>query len=346
MKSTKAISAVVEHDNEDNNVETGQLLSAHTENSSSCHDSTNRNTATTTTLNPYKDEASIESRMHEMLLLFRLAIPTFIVQLGSVTPGFLVASYIGRTYPSEVYLDGYTIASVTTNLCILSLLQGLYSAADTLSPQAYGAGSHNQVGYIAVRGYIASMIVIVPIVLFLLLYMKQMLLWFGQDSVSVSLAYEWFRIYAMALPFYSLYQVTIKFLSAQSQMQPLLHCCILSTCIILPSLLFVFGSMLGFIGTAIALVLYHVFNSMSLIVYLYYYQPHDPLTWPGLHECVQHAIEWKPFISYMVRLYAKNNQSKLSDSLANALVRKLIFRLSAPEEYWQRQNGHTGKQLL
>ena len=305
MESTIAVPAAAEHDNENHLVEAERLLlSADHEGMSqlSTHNYSNNNTTVAPfTLNPYKDVESIESRIFEMMLLLRLAIPTLIVQLGSVIPGFVVASYIGRTYASAIYLDAYTLATVTTNLCILSLLQGLYSAADTLSPQAYGAGSHKQVGYIAVRGYIASMIVIAPIVLFLLVYMKPLLLWFGQDSVSVSLAYEWFRVYTMALPFYALYQITMKFLSAQNQMQPLLLCCSLSICIILPILLIVLGSMFGFIGTAISLVLYHVFNSVSLIVYLYCFQAHDPLTWPGLRDCFQNAIQLKPFISYVVR---------------------------------------------
>lgn len=286
--------------NIDNCTQTRSLL----ENSNTCNNTTTTTTTDidiATTMNPYKNVASIESRWYEILLLLRLAIPTFIVQLGSVTPGFVVASYIGRTNTSEVYLDGYTLATVTTNLCILSLLQGMYSAADTLSPQAYGAGSYKQVGYIATRGFIASMILLIPIILLLFAYMKPLLLWFGQDSVSVTLAYEWFRIYTVALPFYSLYQITIKFLSAQNQMQPLLVCCAISTGIVLPLLLFIFGSIYGFIGTAMALVLYHMFNSMSLIAYLAYFQPHEPSTWPGLYECCKNAIQWKPFITYMVR---------------------------------------------
>jgi multidrug resistance protein, MATE family len=299
MKSTifSSTATIVEHNNiEDHSVQNGQKLPLRAAISQS-----KQNNKSHTMMNPYKDAASIESRIYEMRLLLRLATPTLMIQLGSVTPSFLVASYIGRTYHSEVYLDGFTLASVTTNLCILSLLQGLYTAADTLAPQAYGAGSYKQVGYIATRGYIASMIVILPIVLFLLIYMKPMLLRFGQDNRSVSLAYDWFRIYTMALPFYSLYQITMKFLSAQNQMQPLLICCFISTCIILPLLLFAFGSMFGFIGTAIALVLYHCFNSMSLIVYLFYFQPHDPLTWSGLQDCIKNATKWKPFIKYMVR---------------------------------------------
>ena len=254
-----------------------------------------------TDMNPYKNVTSLESRWYEMILLLRLAIPTFIVQLGSVTPGFVVASYIGRTNTSEVYLDGYTLATVTSNLCILSLLQGMYSAADTLSPQAYGAGSYKQVGYIAARGFIVSMILLIPIVLLLFIYMKPLLLWFGQDSIIATLAYEWFRIYVMALPFYSLYHITIKFLSAQNQMQPLLICCTISTGIVLPLLLFIFGSIYGFMGTAMTLVLYHMYNAMSLIAYLAYFQPHEPSTWPGLFDCIRNAIQWKPFVTYMVR---------------------------------------------
>jgi hypothetical protein len=47
--------------------------------------------------NPHKDATSFESRWYEIKALFQLAIPTMIIQLGQVIPGFTIASYIGRT---------------------------------------------------------------------------------------------------------------------------------------------------------------------------------------------------------------------------------------------------------
>jgi Na+-driven multidrug efflux pump len=261
-------------------------------------DTDNRNNS-----NPHINTQSLQSRMYELECLLRLAIPTLIIQLGSVIPGFTVASYIGRTFSNVTYLAGFTLASVTANLFTLSLLQGLYTASDTLSPQAYGAGNMKEVGYLAIRGFIASMMVVLPIILLLIIYMKPMLLWIGEDSESATHACVWFRIYACSIPFYALYQVSMKFLSAQNQMQPLVVCCILSSCIVLPLSLYVFGNLYGFIGTAIAIVVYQLFQSVSLIVYIWLFQSHDPLTWPGLQDGVRNALQLKPFMSYMVRTF-------------------------------------------
>jgi multidrug resistance protein, MATE family len=243
---------------------------------------------------------SWQSHRYELTALMNLAIPTLAIQLGSVLPGFLIASYIGRSFEVE-YLDGFTLASLTVNLFVLSLLQGLYSASDTLSPQAYGAGNMSEVGYLAIRGFAASMLIVLPIALLLIFYMKNILVYVGEDVESVTHAWRWYQIDAIAIPFYSLYQVTMKFLSAQNQMTPLVVCSILSTCIVLPISLWFFGGVFGFLGTAIAMVIYQVFQSISLLVYLWWFSPHDPETWPGFRQGWTHAIQWKPFIYYMVQ---------------------------------------------
>jgi Na+-driven multidrug efflux pump len=93
----------------------------------------------------------------EARLLFELAVPTIFVQLGFVVPLFSIASYVGINY-GYIYLDGMTLASLTGNLCTLALLQGLYSASDTLSPEAFGAGNSREVGLLAMRGFLGSMV--------------------------------------------------------------------------------------------------------------------------------------------------------------------------------------------
>jgi Na+-driven multidrug efflux pump len=253
-------------------------------------------------VNPHPDVTSLESRWYEMNALFQLTLPTMIIQLGQVIPGFAIASYIGRTYSNDIsYLDGYTLASLSVNLFTLSLLLGLYTASDTLSPQAYGAGNMKEVGYLAIRGFLASMMVVLPIIVLLMYYMKPMLLWIGEDRMSVTHACAWFNIYAYSIPFYALYQVTLKFLSAQNQMQPLVICCLISTCLVLPISLYTFGTTYGYIGTAIAMSVYQSFQAILLLLYIYIRQPHDPSTWSGLWDGIQNAMQWKPLIDYMVR---------------------------------------------
>jgi MATE family multidrug resistance protein len=243
---------------------------------------------------------TLASQCHELKSVFHIALPTVVIQLGGVLPSFLTASYIGRNF-SAVYLSGFTLASLTGNLFTLSLLQGLYSASDTLSPQAYGAGNTQEVGILAIRGYVGSMIITLPSIILLGFIMDRLLVHIGEDPEAAVLAWRWYQIYAVSLPFYALYQVTWKFLSAQNTMLPLVVCTLLSCGVVLPVALHVAGAASGFLGTAVAIVVFQVFQSLSLLAYLWYFKPHNTSTWLGLKRGWTHAVKWEPFCAYMVR---------------------------------------------
>lgn len=249
----------------------------------------------------HHEVGTLASHYHELLAVFHLAIPTVTIQLGGVLPSFLTASYIGRNF-TVAYLDGFTLASLTGNLFTLSLLQGLYTASDTLSPQAYGAGNVSEVGHLAIRGYVGSALMTLPIIILLAVIMNQVLVAVGQDEEAATHAWHWYQIYAISLPFYALYNVTWKFLSAQNVMAPLVVCGLVSSCVILPLALYAAGAAFGFLGTAAAIVIYEIFLSLSLLAYLWYFQPHDPSTWPGLKRGWRQALQLEPFRAYMVRV--------------------------------------------
>lgn len=244
------------------------------------------------------DGANKPTAWSEARLLVNLAVPTVVVQLGAVIPPVLTASYIGRHLGSVYYLDGFTLASLTGNLLTLSLLQGLYSASDTLSPQAFGVGNFREVGLLAIRGFAWSLILLVPINLILVRYLESLLIWVGQDLITAGLAAQWYRIYAIALPFYALFNVTWKFLSAQEIMAPLVFVMLLSGGIILPLALETLVPWIGFTGSAMAVVLYYTSQVGMLLFYLAWKQPHHASSWPGLHAW-REALAWKPFLAYM-----------------------------------------------
>jgi hypothetical protein len=220
-----------------------------------------------------------------------LAVPTVILQLGFTLSPFLTASYVGRKY-GAVYLSGFTLANLTGNLFTLSLLSGLLSASDTLSPRAFGAGNHKEVGLIAMRGFIGSLCILVPTNLLLVPYLEPLLIHFGQDPEAAVHASQWYQIYVFALPFYALYNVTWKFLSAQNIMNPLLYVCLFTCLIVLPLLLEFFTAAFGFLGSAIAFTLFQASQAILLILYLWWNQPHVAATWPGIH-CWREAMEYK-----------------------------------------------------
>jgi MatE len=245
-------------------------------------------------------ETSWASRCRELAAVGSLAWPTVVVQMGTVWPGFWTASYIGRNFAVE-YLDGFTLASLTINLFTLSLLQGLYSASDTLSPQAYGAGNASEVGHLAVRGYLGSLLVTVPSYMLLAHSLKPVLIYLGIDAEASTHASHYYLINGLGLPFNALFQVTWKFLSAQNVMTPLLVCILVSCGLVLPITLWTLGGWYGFAGAAVANVVFQIVLALSLVAYLWLFQPHDPATWPGLRASLVQALRWEPFQTYMVR---------------------------------------------
>jgi MATE family multidrug resistance protein len=233
----------------------------------------------------------------EARLLINLAIPTVVIELGGTLPPALTASYIGR-HLGAIYLDGFTLASLTGNLFTLSLLSGLFSASDTLSPQAFGAGNYKEVGLLAIRAYIASLLLIIPINILLAVYMKDILIYVGENDKTALLAAQWYRVYMCGLPFYSFYNVTWKFLSAQEVMTPLIVVLIATCGIVLPLTLHQLVPRFGFMGSAYSIFIYQASQAAFLLLYLVYYKPFIPMTWPGL-QFWREALQKDKFRQFM-----------------------------------------------
>jgi MATE family multidrug resistance protein len=211
-------------------------------------------------------------------------------------PPLLTASYVGR-HLGSIHLDGFTLANLTGNLFTLSLISGLYSASDTLSPQAFGAGNFQEVGLLAIRGFAGAMMLVIPINLLLILFMDKFLMAIGQDEEPARLASQWYQIYALALPFFALYNITWKFLSSQEIMVPLVVVLAL-TLMMLPFWLDGLVTAYGFVGSALAILIYQVSQVCLLMTYLWWHKPHQEGTWPGIGAW-RLALEWKPLRAYL-----------------------------------------------
>lgn len=245
-----------------------------------------------------EEHLSRQLALQETRNLINLAIPTVTIQMGAVLPPLLLTSFIGRTYGS-VYLDGFLLASLTGNLFTLSLLQGLFSAADTLSPQAFGANNEREVGLLAMRGLLGSLMVMVPINAVLVIHMGPILDYVGIDPEVSHYAWRWYRIYVLSLPFYALFQVTWKFLSAQGVLLPCVVAVGVSSVVVLPVALVVWTHFAGYFGAAWALVTFQATEAILLLTYVWWKQPHRPETWPGLAYW-RDALEKRRFLSYIV----------------------------------------------
>ena len=165
------------------------------------------------------------------------------------------------------------------NLCTQTLVTGLFGAIDTLSPQALGKGEYNEVGYLAIRGVICSVLLPVPINIILIMYLKYILIALGEDEEASNFANEWYNIFVWSLPFSILYGSLCKFCTVQRIMKPVIIVSLLSTVLIAPTL-HVCCHWWGFIGTAIAYVINWICQAMFLLGYVCYKKPHDKRTWP------------------------------------------------------------------
>jgi Na+-driven multidrug efflux pump len=235
----------------------------------------------------------------EVQMFFELAATTTLLNLGFVLSPLLTASKIGRRF-GPVFLSGFSLANLTGNLCTFSLVAGLFSASDTLCPQAFGAEDYPEVGYLCIRGIIASAVMLIPINLVLILYLQPILIHFGQNPTAATLAQEWYQIFVLSIPFSIVYNTMWKFLSAQHVMKPLIVSSTLSCFIVLPLALELCTYQFGFLGSAIAYVIFQASEATLLLGYVIWKKPHHPETWPELDmSSVRQAMKMKPMLEYL-----------------------------------------------
>ncbi|KAL3907674.1 MAG: hypothetical protein SGILL_008776 [Bacillariaceae sp.] len=233
----------------------------------------------------------------EAKLFTELASVTSLLNLGFILSPLLTASYIGRRF-GPVFLSGFTLANLTGNLCTFSLMSGLFGASDTLSPQAFGVGNYPEVGYIAMRGVLAAVTMLLPINIVLVLFLEPIMEMFGQDPEASMHAQSWYRIFVFSIPFSILYNAIWKFLSAQHVVKPLLIVSITCTFVILPVALELCIESMGFLGSAVAYVIFQGSQAVLLLLYLLLKHPHHNGTWPGLGNWRQ-ALKMKPMMDFL-----------------------------------------------
>jgi len=235
----------------------------------------------------------------ESRLFLEQAGTSCLMTLGFVLSPMLTASYIGRSFPT-VYLSAFTLANLTGNVCTFSLMTGLFSASDTLSPQAFGRGDYPEVGRLAIRGFAASFVLLFPINIVLFFHLDTILVALGQDEMASSYAGQWYSIYTFNLPFAVLYSCMWKFLTAQHIMKPLILVSIFCTVLVLPLSLELFTKAMGFLGSAVASVMVQVSQSLLLVGYLWWKQPYHAGTWPGLSsDSIRSALEWQQLKEFL-----------------------------------------------
>ena len=232
-------------------------------------------------------------------MLLELALPAVAVQFSVFFIFPQTASVVGRVLGKEE-LAGFSLGSLVGNLTCLSVMVGALTAADTLMPRAYASGNYEEVGRIAIRGFMmCTLLLLIPIVP-LCTIIEWIFEKLGQDIVASSLASQWIRIYLIGIPATLLFRVIQSFLNAQHKVWPLVYASISSCFIFHPIFLKIFISKFHFLGSSLSICMTQ-YVMISLLFLIMWMNPvHEKKTWPGLSmPYFLESIHPRPMVAFL-----------------------------------------------
>ena len=244
-----------------------------------------------------KEQQTI-SLISEIKLLISIAVPTVALQIFIYIVFTQAAASVGLQL-GATNLAGYSLASLTGNVFCLSTIIGSLSATDTLMPRAFGMEQYEEVGRLAIRGFLASLLALLPIFVPLLFFIEPFFLFLGQDPETSKIATKWLHIYLFGVPFVALFRVTQRFLSAQNLVFPMVLGSFVGSMIVSPLIMDPCVKYFGLKGSAIAIVIIQIVDIGLVLLYLKIFQPHHPLTWTGVSNLWKDAVKIKPLIQFL-----------------------------------------------
>jgi MATE family multidrug resistance protein len=272
-----------------------------TKNSSSSPDSspnssTSKSTSSTTSFSTF-------NLSHEFNLLCQIALPTIGVQFFTNLIFPITASYVGKhdmnnnhSHPNNDpnidsnnnpnnndNLAAFSLATLSSNLSCISIIIGTLSASETLQPRAFSLKQYDEVGILAIRGFVMCIITLSIPILVLLCYMDdifELLLGFNVDNsigngndndhgngighdnddndddgyTIMNLSTKWIHIYIWSIPFILLFRILQRFLAAQNVVFPCMVGSFISHVILHPILLKYWIYYFDFQGSALSIV--------------------------------------------------------------------------------------------
>jgi MATE family multidrug resistance protein len=231
--------------------------------------------------------------------LFSIALPAVAVQFSVLFIFPQTAAMVGTTFGTDE-LAGFSLGSLVGNLTCLSVLVGALTAADTLMPRAYGAGRYEELGRLAIRGFVTCSVLLIAPVVPLCTLMEWIFDKLGQDEYASHLASEWIKVYLIGVPAMLLFRVVQSFLNAQHQVMPLVYSSVAACFLVHPIFLRIYISKFGFMGSSIAICQTQFVMVGFLLLYLYFKPAHKAESWPGLSvPYFLEAISPRPMTAFL-----------------------------------------------
>ena len=232
--------------------------------------------------------------MQEAAILLNLALPSVLVQLCMYFIFPQAASVVGRQIGTEA-LAGFSLGSLLGNLTCLSIMIGALTAADTLMPRAFGRKDFRTLGILVIQSVtVCSGLLLLPLIPLVTCTDWVLVHWLGQDVIASRLAAEWIRVYVWGIPANMLFRVLQRFLVAQQRPWPPVYASAIPGLLLQPLFVAYFVPTMGFIGSALSVVITQ-WCMLGILLFLLYWKPeHHPDSWPGLSwPVLQEALKPK-----------------------------------------------------
>mmetsp|Transcript_14267 Transcript_14267/g.27697 ORF Transcript_14267/g.27697 Transcript_14267/m.27697 type:complete len:544 (-) Transcript_14267:484-2115(-) len=216
---------------------------------------------------------------NEFRLFGKLAFPAVVIQLCYMLQFTYTSTYTGLHY-GTASLAGFSLANLSGNLVVISLVMGFLSAAETLTPQAYSLKHYPEVGQICTRSFFLCLVLLTPVGP-LIKYIDQVLVFLGQPEESARLAQEFLSIYAFGYPALVFNECALRFYRAQNVTVPFIFI-YLAVLFLHPVYVHLFAEEMGygFNGLPMAHVASMTTLSLLIILLFLYGDQHHPLTFP------------------------------------------------------------------
>ncbi|KAK7380074.1 hypothetical protein VNO78_32451 [Psophocarpus tetragonolobus] len=186
-------------------------------------------------------------------------------------------------------LAGASLATSFVNATGFHVLMGMSSALDTFCGQAYGAKQFDMLGVHTQSAMLALTLATIPMSI-IWAYLKPILLVLHQDKTIATQAQLYARYLIPSLSANGLLRCIIKFLQAQNIVFPMVLATGLTSLLhLILCWAFVQKLGLGFKGAAIAICISNWFNTILLVLYIWF-SPSCKTTWTGFSRESLHII--------------------------------------------------------
>ncbi|DBA02190.1 TPA: hypothetical protein N0F65_004825 [Lagenidium giganteum] len=200
-----------------------------------------------------KHERTAEIAKTETWTLIQLSIPMMMAALLEFLPDTILTMMVGHTPGGTQNLAAFSLAGLFQMLIVMGLLNGIASAIDTLTSQAFGAKRYAEMWMFCQTGLLLY-VAFLPFVWGSLLCGRPILVALGQDPAISTITANILVVVATAMPFALVFSVAKSGLQAQNIVFPFVLTNLVAWIVSnVAAIILAFPCKMGYVGVAMAI---------------------------------------------------------------------------------------------